>query len=245
MKDPIEKKGTYDSTIYLDGAALSNIFSRLNSLKFDHVRIIIPKEEDKIRGKTYELQEFLNLQKDFSAVIISAENKQKKETLKILIKNKVGKKKTFPDETFPYVSSDTNDPVNKYNLFVSTYDPIRTNGLHQFMIDFLKEYAKGSTQLFLTVIGICMLGTGLVVYGRRLEQSLLFISLIAMLVIILIGLMVLPKRGLYLKSDTPDPSLPLAVQELKKGWLVLIVSAIVGLLMGLLGNYIARVLHLG
>lgn len=135
--------------------------------------------------------------------------------------------------------------MNRFNLFVSTTDQIRTNGLFQFMIDFIKEYTKGSTQLYLTIIIIGALIAGLLIYGKKLEQPLLIIYIITTIIISVIGLMVLPKRGLHIKNDAPDPSIPLAVQELRKGWLLLIVSAIVGLLMGLLGSYIEKLVNFG
>ncbi|MEM5564682.1 hypothetical protein WNY78_06185 [Psychroserpens sp. AS72] len=93
-----------------------------------------------------DIDEFLNLDRNFPAIILRAINEKKNEEIKILFVN-ISTNSYFYDHTFPSGHSEPSE------IYVSTNDPVRTWGLFEYFYNYLKKVERNNRFDAIKLIG--------------------------------------------------------------------------------------------
>lgn len=145
-----------------DRSYLTTLGSDLSKAGFSTITIKLPIDLDKVlKDKPVEeqvadelqrreipLQNFLDRERNYSAVILVAKKEDPQETIKILFGNK-SEKTAFADSTFPSGHS------SRSTLYVQSSDPARVYPLCDFFHDHLSK--KGDSTVLRTVAGLLSL----------------------------------------------------------------------------------------
>jgi hypothetical protein len=107
--------------------------------KLTHEQII-----KNLKSRELSIDEFLNQERNYKAVIFVCENPTTNETIKILIGN-MSEKTSFDDSTFPSGHSTSS------TLYVQSPDPARVYPLFDFIYEYLTK--QGSSVLAGTIFG--------------------------------------------------------------------------------------------
>jgi hypothetical protein len=137
------KKDRYTQSAYIDREIFKYLVSRLRQIGFSEVYIVIPSNVISDSGLTIENQkekrilseDFMSLDKNFDGLLLLAQNNQSKSEVKILFRKVSNKKLIFDDDVFSYV-----DKNIKFNLFISSLNPLETYGINTYLKDFFKGY---------------------------------------------------------------------------------------------------------
>ncbi len=240
MNKPFIRTDKFNPSVYLDRDSFNDFCILIKQLGFNVITLKLPHEKERIRKNAYSVNEYLKHNKDYRAVILVASNKTKKENIKILFQNSKQIKSVFFDDVFPYQEKDAAD--NLFNLYVSTYDPVRTNGLSIIIKDFLIHRVRGTTQTYLTIGFLSILIAGFLLYARAVTPPFQLIFAFIITLTSVVCILLLPKTGLYISSLPSSRTLPEYIQELKKNWLVLLVTSLLSLAMGIFGQYLSKIL---
>jgi len=91
--------------------------------------------KSEIKSREISLKRFVDNERNYPAVIIVAQNKQKKEMIKILFVN-ISTKTNFMDVTFPSGHSEPSQ------LYIQSPDPARVYSLYHFFMEYLDDKSE-------------------------------------------------------------------------------------------------------
>lgn len=141
------KRGSIGSARVWNRGFISELASDLTDAGFKDITVKLPVDleilvrdqtpmekriESEILNREVDLQYFLDNERNYPAIILIAQNKQKKETIKILFVN-ISKKTNFMDATFPSGHSEPSQ------LYIQSPDPSRVYGLYHFFMEYLRN----------------------------------------------------------------------------------------------------------
>lgn len=238
MTVPFTKRGKYKSNVYLDKNAFISLTDRLNQAGFSQISIKLPLDEitsERARKKAIPLEEFLKQDRNYKGLILLAKNR--KEEVRILFRNQG--EANFFDDIFPSIGS-----YVPYNYYISSNDPVRTQGLSLFLNDFFEEYVvvDGGKIILVIVCALIIANFAFIIFFNK--KPLIYFVWTISVVAFFAGLYFLPQTGLYFHSPEDAKKLPRYIEELKKQWLVLLVAAILALMFGFLGDFFKKWLGL-
>jgi hypothetical protein len=144
---------TWDRTI------LTSFAADLSKGGFHQITIKLPIDLDTIlddeltqeqlitelQAREISIDEFLNRERNYRAVILVAKSKTTNETIKVLFGN-ISEKTTFSDSTFPSGHS------ARSTLYVQSPDPARVYPLFDFFYDYLTK--QGHSTVGRTILGL-------------------------------------------------------------------------------------------
>jgi hypothetical protein len=120
---------------------LVSLSSKLKEAGFDRISVILPHNYPSVDPKNPEvdLDNFLQRERNYAAVIFKAVSTEKQEMLKILFVNS-NSKAVFADDTFPMAESEPSglffqspDPGRAYSVFEYFYELLTTESLRSFI----------------------------------------------------------------------------------------------------------------
>jgi hypothetical protein len=117
---------------------LEKLGNDLHEAGFDKISVKLPHNLVGIESQEVPLQEFIERERNYPAVIFSAVSTERRETVKILFVN-ISRKTFFVDDTFPSGHSEPSE------LFVQSPDPARVYSLAGFFGDYFKGRGKRSS----------------------------------------------------------------------------------------------------
>ena len=218
---------------YLDKESFIGLTDALRLIGFKDLKVKLPIHRFTSNGsrKWLTVEEFISIKSNFSAIILTAENEEEK--VEIVFKNDYNDKIVFWDDVYPSIS-DLRD-----NIYIVTKDPLRASQISNFIKDYLEKYRVWAysiranlsfTAIFIPILLLFPLNN--VAKSLELNSKLVAILSIPSLIVafILGGLLmfsIAPKAGVYIyKAEKAMAKRPLWWLELKKQWLVIIVTVI-------------------
>jgi len=104
---------------------------------FDKITVKLPHNLVGIENEQVSLREFIERERNYPSVILSAVNTERRETIKVLFVN-ISRKTFFVDDTFP---SGHSEPPE---VFVQSPDPARVYALAGFFGEYFDKRGKKS-----------------------------------------------------------------------------------------------------
>lgn len=127
------RRKTLSGRTKFDKSFVISLKEMFTDAKLNQITVKLPHNYIRKEEKNeIDIDDFINLGRNFPAIIIRAQNEKKKEEIKILFVN-ISTKSFFYDHTFPSGHSEPSE------IFVSTADPVRTWGLFEYFYNYLKK----------------------------------------------------------------------------------------------------------
>jgi hypothetical protein len=155
-----------------------------------------------LRKGSLVLEEFLNRERNYPAIIFVAKNEAQKETIKILFGN-ISTETTFADSTFPSGNS------VRSTLYVQSADPARAYALFKFFYEYLvRESNSMMFRIFLAPLYIVALAAEIISFlggGQGLIQVawgqsvLIDVALVLVLILLMYSFFKTP-TGLFVND---------------------------------------------
>ena len=127
----LNRRNKYSREIFL------GLLPKLSEAGFEDISVVLPHNYETVdpRNSVIQVQEFIDRERNYAAVIIIAKSKERNETLKILFVNSSAKA-LFIDDTFPSAASEP--PA----LYFQSPDPARTYALFEYFYEILNQGSK-------------------------------------------------------------------------------------------------------
>lgn len=213
MKLKSSETKSYGGSFYYSKEAFLLVVADFQKEGFQKIEVKIPSNFEESKS-SLTLEEFINLEYNFKAVILIAENTTTTDLIKVLFINHTAARKNFNDYTFP--STESEGP----KFYVSSQSQIRLNGLTSFVRSTLEkhnlnkglEYQLGkflSLLSFFYIVGFVFLVINepsryFLVLSKEVKILLVIILPLAVMIPFLYYVSV--RRGLYVKHFE-NPSL--------------------------------------
>lgn len=145
-----DKTKTFNGRLVFDASSLNEIGKFIRGAGFSEIKIKIPEKGYKnISGREFTLEDFVALEYNFDAQILTA--KSKDEVIKILFVNRSNAVSIFNDSVLPSGHSIAS------SIYVESNDPVRLIGLLDFVGSLLEKNSTRSlalarTQNYLSVL---------------------------------------------------------------------------------------------
>jgi hypothetical protein len=132
----LDRRKKYSREIFL------SLLPELSEAGFEDISVVLPHNYETVdpRNSVIPVQEFINRERNYAAVIVIAKSKDRNETLKILFVNSSAKA-LFVDDTFPSAASEppalyfqSPDPARTYALFEYFYEILNQGSAREFVI---------------------------------------------------------------------------------------------------------------
>lgn len=250
MKEPFTKRDSYTSAAYLDRETFKYFISRLEQIGFNQVTITIPTAvisgeklvQETNKEKSYPLEAFLSLDRDFEGIILRALNSENNEEIRVLFRNNGQKKINFNDDIFSYV-----DKNIRSNYYISTFDPVRTYGLSIFIKDFFKnQVRKPGLRKFLITLAVIFLSftVYLLINYTKVDTKSFIFGLLVIFGIFLGIVVAMPQTGITTSISKRTYAYPIYIEKLKENWLGIVTAALLSFIFALFGQFIGKILNL-
>lgn len=238
------KRSHYNENSLLDKETFLSLMGKFQQLGFNKQSILLPidkyqetRDGAPVQSTMLVIQDFLDLDRDFDAIIVRSLNEQTQEEIVLLFRNNQEKTLHFTDNLFPYINEEL-----KNNLYVATKDPVRTYGLISYIEDFLKGKVNnpGLRYLIFLIGFIFFIISGYLLLVALLTGPLNLVKLIfasASLILGFIPFSFLPQRGLRVSTAKKARTYPPYIEKLKENWLLVIVTAVVSITATLILQY--------
>jgi hypothetical protein len=242
MSEPFTQRSKYPLRAFIGKESFGYLLSRLSQLGFSEQKVILPqlivKNEKMLAGpekKDLTAQEFLDSDEDFKSIVLQSKNNEGEE-IAILFKNDLTNRISFNSNIYSVV-----EEIPKSNLYISTYDPIRTYGLMKYLEDFFRDKViNPGLRNFLLFLAVLPSPIPMYFAIKKPTNTWAFITAVVVMFLWVVAVSrFLPKSGLQVSSIKKN-AYPAYIEELRKSWLIILTASILAFIFGLLGNYIAK-----
>lgn len=142
-----KRRKTLSGRTKFDKNFIISLKEMLVDAKLNKITIKIPHNYLKENEKNeLDIDDFINLDRNFPAIILLAKNEKKEVEVKILFVN-ISSPSYFYDHTFPSGHSEPSE------IYVSSKDPVQTWGLFEFFYNYIKFNNKTNNFDILKSIG--------------------------------------------------------------------------------------------
>ena len=179
----LDRRKKYSREIFL------SLLPELSEAGFEDISVVLPHNYETVdpRNSVIPVQEFINRERNYAAVIVIAKSKDRNETLKILFVNSSAKA-LFVDDTFPSAASEppalyfqSPDPARAYALFEYFYEILNQGSAREFVIFSLAQLVA---TIFLLLETFSVLGKKGLLMSRQFHLPI-YLDLTAVLLSIL------------------------------------------------------------
>jgi hypothetical protein len=235
------KRDKYNTNVFILKAGFIKLVEELNEIGFKDVEVKIPLNEissERAGKEPIPVKTFLQQDRNYKGLILLG--RRNKDEIRILFKNEG--QGSFLDDIFPSVGSNT-----LYNFYVSTSNPVETQGLSLYIKDFFDDYKvssffSGSTPIYIFYFFL-ILSISANIFFKLSGFNMYFLWFVGAGFVIY-SAFVSPQKGLYFHSPDDAKKIPKYIEKVKEQWLLILVTAICAFLFGLLGDFVRKTLGL-